>query len=287
MNFATSTSVDLTQAEKDLTVNFQEFPVKTHGQNLKRKSIFAQSSAGNDGLLLGVVGVNHPTLKYTEIMGYIVNELEKTGIAYKLRESVLQRSGVSMYQEYILDAPILGPDGSSLCPMLIVKASVIEVPLQLIAGTFRFVCENGVVTGEIVDKIRIVGNAGNDILRTSITGPLHTMVTDLQTKVKAAYAGLLTEPIKPYLFPILASIYLSAKVRRNILAEATTKNLITVSKDKPKIVDFEDATSWVHLTGNGSAWDLYNIMTKVATHSINNADSRLYHYNKISQVFGI
>jgi hypothetical protein len=219
------------------------------------------------------------------LIKWLIQDFEDAGLDYKLRDSVVMSKG-DLYQEYIFDRKVDTPDNSDMAPMALVKASYVDVPLEVFFGTYRFVCSNGVIVGETINKIRVAPNTQN-LLQSSIKDEIKTRLSEF-SEVSNLYKKLEDESFNPYLDLYLAEVYLSAGYKKAVLHELEKNGNIEVLKDKLRNPDFQgDVSKLYNVLDEITAWEFYNIVTNILTMKARSVGARSSVYHTASKIFGI
>lgn len=239
------------------------------------------------GQLLGTVGKKKPIIEYSDIVEWLTSEFDETGIDYKIRENLITNKG-DLYQEYVFDRDVTAPDGNNISAMVIVRGSYTGLPLQVQFGTFRFVCSNGVVTGNTIERIKVDGRSGLDILNSSIKDMIHTKFDQFKT-VALKYEEL--EDTVNTVFTLktfLESAVIPMLMKKNVMYLLRDMGDINLTVKKLKSENLTGAIdSLFEVVNEINDWYLYNTMTQYATHQINSLSGRQLNYKAISDFFGI
>jgi len=246
---------------------------------VKRTDALDRASEG-----LGVVKSTRPHLPFPMIMDWMTRELDAANLAYKLKESMVTKKG-EMYQEYIFDKNLDTPDGEGIAPMMIVKGSYVDTPMEAFFGTYRFTCANGVIVGETISKITVKPNV-MDLIQTSITDDL-AMKIDQFAKVQDLYHNLQAEDFQPYLFTLFSDMYVGAKMKKEILNMLIADGNVRVTQEKIRSADLERPEELMDIVNSITAWEFYNIATQVATRHSRSVQTRMRNYSRISKDFRI
>ena len=239
----------------------------------------------DENIDLGLVKKSRPEIKHNDLIKWMIQDFEDAGLDYKLRDSVVMSKG-DLYQEYIFDKKVDTPDDSDMAPMALVKASYVDVPLEIFFGTYRFVCSNGVIVGETIDKIRISANTQN-LLQSSIKDEIKVRLGDF-SEVSNLYNELQDETFNPYFELYLAETYLSAGYKKAVLQELEKNGNVEVLKEKLKNPDFQgDVTQLYNVLNEIDAWQFYNIVTNILTMKARSVGARSNVYHVASRIFGI
>lgn len=235
---------------------------------------------------LGIIPKNRPVLPYGDVMDWACAEFDNSGYDYKLRESTITAKG-DLYQEYIFDMPIDSPDGNQISPLAILKSSYTGTPLEILMGTYRFVCSNGVISGETIGKVRVTARNGGEFLGSSIRDDL-SYKFDKFKAVGDKYKALEQQSFTPFLLEFLSSEVIPMLMKKNVMYMLRDDGDIELTVEKLKSENLTGAIDQLYnIVQEKSAWYLYNVMTRYATHTERSVNSRLKNYEAISEFFGI
>ena len=236
--------------------------------------------------VLGIVGKKCPIILYEDIMNWLGEEFEKINVPFKLRENMITKNG-DMYQEYVFDYDVPAPDDQNINAMLLVRGSYTGMPLVIEFGTYRFVCSNGVTVGDTIERMKIDGRNGVDILGTSITDQLHYKFGKF-TEVAGKYSGLNDIEFDPYVFQLLQSEVLPILMKKNVMYLLQEEGSIELTVEKLKSENLTGAVEELYnIVKDETAWHLYNLMTQYVTHNVRSLNGRQAQYQAISQFFEI
>lgn len=239
-----------------------------------------------DTIPLGIISKKKNLIPYGGLMDWTTGEFDNLNLDYKLRESVITKTG-DLYQEYVFDHDVPSPDGNSMTAMAILKASYTGTPFHLMFGTYRFVCRNGVIVGETVGNIKIRSNAGSDFLKTSLVDDLHFKL-DRYKQVVGKYSTINNEAMSVHLLDFLQTEYIPAMMRKAVIYALRDEGSIELTVDKLKKEHLENAVpSLLNVVKDQSMFYLYNLATAYATHEARSVNARNNHYQAISKYFEI
>ena len=236
--------------------------------------------------IIGLVSKKRPNIHYTEIMDWLVDELNNLGHNYKLRESVLDKSW-NFHQEYVIDADVDAPDGENISPIVFVKASYIGTPMQMEFGTFRYTCSNGAKVGNIIDNIKVSAKEARDLMRHTIRDEIRASLNKFDL-VGKQYKELSDSDWNPYLESFILSETIPIMIRKGVLEFLAETGDVNLTVDKLKSSDLKEmGTELYNVVSDQSAWYLYNVITQIATHKSRGASSRKSKFKAVSEFFEI
>ena len=73
---------------------------------------------------LGIISKKRNLLPFSQIMDWVVNEFDRSGVSFKLKSSSLSKKS-DLFQDYVFDTKLDTPDGLEISPRAIVKASYV------------------------------------------------------------------------------------------------------------------------------------------------------------------
>lgn len=296
--------ITLEQAKANVSFPTYQEGILTDETGTKiRKSAIFRTDCGeqqNERRLLGEISGARKTVPYAQITEWINETLAKTGIEYKILDSVVHGVSNSMEQRYLFDMDLNNPDSYHLSPMLIVKSSYVESPLSLELGTFRFICSNGaVVSTDYYEKKTFTAKKLEDFGSLSVDDHIRRGL-DRIVAISNRYQELANEDWKTYLSQLLTSYEVNVEFKKNlvkylnqtegslnILTSATLKNedfLAAQLKDGVFVANNREILS-ISEGWEKSAWELYNDTTYLASHQSSSIRIRDRDYRSISNIF--
>lgn len=272
------------------------------GLSVRRNAVFRTDAGenGNEKRLLGLVPDNRPVIPYSEVTDWFTDELDKTGINYKIIDSVVHGKNCSMQQRYVLDLEIGNPDGYKLSPMLVLESSYTGVPVSYEMGVFRFICSNGAaVSKEIFERQIISARRLNDFGRVTIGDGIRRGL-DKIVALKDTYQRLDNEFWTDYFETFLSSEKVDVEFKKHLISYLSSEGTVTPLVDKTlKNCDFlgsyilngvlntreDESILSIDTNKNKSGWDFYNDLTYIASHESSSLTIRDRTFRMISNVF--
>lgn len=286
-SFADTQSIDLVEAREEIDFPIQReklFSDQTHSD--PHRDVIVRFDEDGNTLPLGIVGKRRPLIQYGEIMDWLVNEFDQADIGYKLRENLITSKG-DLYQEYIFDYPVESPDGSEMVPLALVRGSHVNMPLSVEFGTYRFVCSNGVVVGDTIQRLMIDGRSGLDFLESSVVDDLH-MRFDKFATVSDKYKALHDTAFTPFILEFLQSQVVPMLMKKNVMYMMQEDGNIELTVEKLKSENLAGPLDELYnVLQEQTAWYMYNTMTAYVTHKVRSLNGRQQQYRSISQFFGV
>ena len=255
-------------------------------------------SVGRDSVIrqdtmetLGIISKRRGELPYSTIMDWMVGEFENTNFDFKLKESLITNKG-DMYQQYLFDIDTDNPDKEDISPMVIAKASYIGKPLEMMFGTYRFVCSNGAIVGNTIDSISISGREISDLMSNSVRDEI-SMNFDGMRRVSAKYRELENTPYEGIVNQMITDRKFPTGLKKRALYNLVDDGTLVLNLEeddvKLKGEHFETANpeTLYSTVSPKSAWSFYNNLTEISTHSSRSVSSRTHSGMAISRLFGI
>lgn len=239
----------------------------------------------------GLVATNRPLLHHKDLLEWINGGMQKSGVNYKVIDNVVDNRG-DLFQQYLLDTTIDTPDGQDISPMMILKASYIGKPLELMTGTYRFVCSNGAVVGNTIESYSVKPNELSGLLTRSIEGEVTRSVTNMN-RVSQRYSALANESMSDYLGPLIGNRKLATGIRKEVLYSLESSGHVQLPLEEDEIeingetLNHSDPTTLFTLVNDDSGWHLYNLCTQLASHTTRTASSRNRADRQVAEVFRV
>lgn len=295
MNFQNVVGLDINQTKRDLSFSVNLESVLTEQDDrISKNAVTRFTSEGKK--VLGLVSPKRQIILYSEMMDWVVGELDHVGVEYKLKESTLLKKTDNLFQQYIFDSPITNPDGLEISPMIILKGSHVAVPMKIDIGTYRFVCSNGALVGNTIKSISLKANDLDGLMRRSLRDEISAGI-DSMRKISARYTELAGEDMIEYMMKIFNSPFVPVALKKSMadfwVGDGTLASLSNKTLKNEDFISLKADGSFINSSNNGifeisnkkSAWHLYNDTTDVATHTSRNELTRNHFYNVVSDVF--
>lgn len=297
MSFNQVGGLDLEEARRLISFPVKLEKVYTQEEDRVKKNAVTRFTLEEGKRILGLVSPKRKVIPYSEMMGWVVDELQEVGVDFKLLESTLTSSADNLFQQYLFDTNIDNPDGLEISPMIVMKGSYVSTPLRIDIGTYRFVCANGALVGNTIKTIVLKANDLNGLMR-------HTLREDISAGIEAMksishrYAELAREDMETYMLGMLTSSKVPVSLKKAMFefweSDGTLLKLTDkVLKNDSFLALEADGDILRTMTGENiaeiqekkSAWTLYNDATEIATHSAKNVVTQNIFFNSISDVF--
>jgi len=133
---------------KGLEIKREDLVSAENGFISKYQMVLVKSSSQNEYTNYGEVLRNRPFIKYSDAVNWLNGQISQITLPIKLKTSSLEGNGKALFQQYLFNQEIKAPDGLSIYPSLIFRASVIgpRPALEVHFGAYRVICENGLIT---------------------------------------------------------------------------------------------------------------------------------------------
>ena len=297
MTFDSVPALDLVKAREK--VSFAVTRETQISENSKFISGFNRLSVSdpqtpNKIIPIGEVSVNRPFLPYGEIMDWIVGDLQKIGVPFKLITNVVGKKNYGMYQEYIFDQEVAPPDGEGISPMVLVHASYTKgSPLSIYLGTYRFVCSNGAIIS-VGGKTGISVNSRNrgDLSSRGLHDDFKDAL-DHYSEVSKFYAKLSVVPLSDTVQDIFTPKLIPFCMRKKVLGQLESMGAVSLNieadkndGEKFKALKEDDLLKpdTVSVNTGISTWDVYNRFTSIGS-KLSSSDRVVIAGKSINRVF--
>lgn len=235
---------------------------------------------------IGIVSKKRPLIPYSEIMDWMIDEFNNSGVDYKLRESVVTKKG-DLHQEYLFNREIETPDDTDMSPLAIVRGSYIGKPFQVDFGTYRFTCANGVIVGETIQSVIVSARESRDLLTMSLREHIHEAF-DKFSKVEDKYNRLQTLEMSPLLVEMMTSEIIPLMIKKTLLQALSDEGSVELLVDKIKRYHLEENLDDLYkVLQEKTAWDLYNMVTNIVSHRSRSVNGRTVQSQAVSEFFQI
>lgn len=245
--------------------------------------------------LLGTINAGRPLQDHAKTMEWWINQLENTGVPYKLKTSVLNEENLDLYQEYVFDRDVKSPDGELISSMLILRSSLVHNPLSALGATLRYICSNGAYVGRTVGKIVLKPNQMTDFAKLVLHAEVNKLL-DSYSRTELFYQTLAEMDLEANLQALFGDPKLPAKLKKSILEKLEVEEVLTVLSEKEpkegssaagalKSEDFENIVESVTFHKNTDLWNVYNTATNLGTFIPRTEQARMHAYNQIDRAF--
>ena len=271
----------------DFTTREEEVISEKTSTHIQKKVIIREDT----NTPLGLVPMERVNIHYKEILKFVSDALIEANISYKIIDSTVDQKG-NLFQQYLLDMEIEAPDEHRINPLLILKASYINKPFEVMFGTYRFVCSNGAIVGNTIDQIECRWDEVKDLLGRSLVDEIRSRILDLE-KVTKAYGKLSNSSIDEFLEDFVAKKTISSTIRINVLDKLEEENIISIPLKAQDIMLSKDIINTASpdlifaIENNVDGWYFYNVATAAATHLTKTAKARDKANRAVSKVFGV
>lgn len=288
----------------DSAVGLNKSSVRTEiGFPIYRENLISEDheiGAGKDSVIrihedgdmetLGIISKRRGDMSYPEMMDWMTSEFDGSGFDYKLIESVVDKKG-NLFQQYLFNIDMDTPDGQYISPMVIAKASYVQKPLEILFGTYRFVCSNGAIVGNTVESINIKSRELNDLSRLGLRSDMQRSM-DGMVRVSEKYKELSQTPFTEYLDDFIVSDEIPTGLKKDVLYGMEDSRVIQLNLEDNHRLKSEDfktrhPNALYTVTDPISGWDLYNRLTEVSTHNSRGVGSQTKNHKAVSQLLGV
>lgn len=269
--------------------NFQ-FPVLRerlllkNGQDTKLDALYR----GDTGAPLSVVSPKYVVTPHKEANDFIETMLTNEGINYEIGHTSIVKGGGRFLREFrfpdlafttgaINNTALDGGKLDQYVPTIIARNSYDRSStLDFTYGGFRVVCSNGLVIGDILQRISIKHNVAPDYKKIA-NGFVMNMEKTIEG-FKSNYNRLNSESANAYLNVLMLQ---TLSIRTAQVVEGLSKGLLTLEYDADGNVTGVVANPLL------SAYALFQLATDACSHSVRKFHRSLQLLQKVSSVFGV
>jgi hypothetical protein len=225
-------------------------------------------------------------LKYEDVVQFVINELDKTGVTWKFKNSVITKNG-GLHAEVLFDYAVANPDDKDLSALAIIKSDLTSLPLQVKFGTYRYVCMNGVTVGDTISDVLIRPKLAHEMLDMSLQDQFSRAFAAFET-VGLKYKSLLDAPLSLALRDFLTDVETPFTLKKMALKQLEKDSVIRMVP-KTKLADIRDnpLDTYTLVADTGTKWTLYNALTSSATWLTDSLSARTRQYGMISAAMGV
>jgi hypothetical protein len=303
VSWADVKELDIAEAKKACSFEVCREDMLSKGNNLESKfKLVSVKPPGEDEFVrLGEVSQNRPFIRYPEAVDWLNEQLAGVGSDYKLFRAEIERKTRALSHQYIFNNEIAAPDGHSIAPMVVLRASYLgwRPAMELHLGTYRFICSNGAILGAGgLESIRVNCHNWTELGKVGIADKFRNALDNLQD-ISAMYANL----DKVYLSERFKEIF-SAKpfpiaLRKKVLAVLEKEGKVEIAKEsdrkkepplKAVLLDeadlkIENIVASVQVAEDIPLWDVYNTFTNTVTMNSNHSAKFITDSQRINRVF--
>ncbi len=288
MSFSELPKLELTKERKK--INFEIRRERLKSADSEKESRLDAVIDASSGDLLGTVPHDRPQVSFGELMDFITNQLSTAAIPFKIKDNTILPEKAQLYQTYVFDREIVGPDGSKLVPMLIARGSYLGKLFEGKFGTYRFVCMNGVTVGQTIASISLGANQAPEMSRISLENQLKLSL-DRFDRVSEGYSKLGDQRLSDSLKDLVNNENVARTIKKGVLETLTQQGFISLLDKEGKVrfsVLEEDGPEGVYkVEREGTAWDLFNSATNYLSFQSRSLGSMVRGYDSVSALFGV
>ena len=247
------------------------------------------------GGLLGTINAGRPLQNHQDTMAWWINQLDTSGVPYKLKTSVLDEKNADLYQEYVFDRDVKSPDGELMSSMLILRSSLIHNPLSALGATLRYICSNGAYVGRTVGKIVLRPHQMTDFAKLVVHSEVNRLL-DSYNRTELFYQSLAEMDLEANLQALFGDPKLPSKLKKSVLEKLESEEVLTILSEKEpkegssaastlKNEDFENIVESVTFHKPTDLWSVYNNFTNSSTFQPRTEQARMHQYNQVDRAF--
>jgi len=272
-----------------------------NGLSSKFKLISCKMPGDKDFTRLGEVNANRPFIPYPDAMDWVNTQLDAVDVDYKLFRSEIETKSKALFQQYMLGVEVNAPDGKSISPMLIMRASYNgwRPALELHVGTYRFVCSNGaIVQAGGVSGFRMNCHNWSRLQQTGISAQIAKVLDDLEN-ISAMYRDLDKVSLSERYKDIFSVKAFSLSLRKRVLAALEKDGKVEITKEiegkkepplKAVLLEEPDLkpeyiSTSVNVVDDTQLWDVYNLFTNSASLESPHSAKFITDSQRINKVF--
>lgn len=241
----------------------------------------------DSGEIMGTISHDRRHVSYGELMGFITEQLESATLPFKLKDNVLTEKG-ELFQTYVFDQTIKGPDGSVLDPMFIVRSSYLHKLLDGKFGTYRFVCKNGVTVGNTISGISISSQQAGELARMSLRDQFELSFERFD-RVMDSYKKMADVSLEKSLKELVTSERAPNIIKKGAIETLAQQGFITLvdkeGKIRMSVLEEEGPAAVYHIAKPGTRWDLYNGITDYLSHQSRSINAMMRGFDITSALF--
>ena len=256
----------------------------SNGQDTKMDDLYR----GDDGTFLASVSPKYIVTTHKQANDFIETMLSKQGIKYEVGHTSVATRGNKFFREFrfpdmkfvpgsVGNTALDGGKADEYCPTIIARNSYDRSStLDFYYGGFRYICSNGMVIGDIIQRIAIKHNVEPNY--KIIADGFLSRIEQTIEGFKVTYDKLNSEPADVYLQILIMETF---SKQAALAAQALSQGLIDLQ------VDSDGKIVGVTASKQLSAYALMQIATNVATHSVRKFHRSLAMQRQVSNVFGV
>jgi hypothetical protein len=295
--------LDISEAKKACSFEVKREDMFSEENNLqsKFKMVSVKMPDENEFIRLGEVNQNRPFIPYPEAVDWVNEQLQNVGQDYKLFRATVEEKTKALFHQYIFKNEITSPDGHSIAPMVVLRASYRgwRPALELWLGTYRFVCSNGAIMGAGgMESIRVNSHNWTDLGKAGIADRFINALDNLQD-ISAMYSNLDKVNLSDKYKELFSSKAFSIAIRKKVLAALEQEGKVEITKEsdrknepplKSVLLDeadlkIENIVASVQIAEDVPLWDVYNVFTNTVTTNSNHSAKFITDSQRVNRVF--
>jgi hypothetical protein len=307
VSWADVKEIDIADAKKHCAFDVRREDMFSDENNLqsKFKMVSVKTEDDSEFVRLGEVNQNRPFIPYPEAVDWVNEQLSTvattTGTDYKLFREGIEEKTRALFHQYIFNNEISSPDGHSIAPMVILRASYQgwRPAMELHLGTYRFICSNGAIMGAGgMESIRVNCHNWTDLGKAGIADRFMNALNNLQD-ISTMYASLDKISLSEKYKEIFSAKSFPISLRKKVLGvlEKDGKVEITKESDRKKepllksvLLDeadlkIENIVASVRVADDTSLWDVYNTFTNNVTMNSTHSAKFITDSQRVNNIF--
>jgi len=295
--------LDIAEAKKACSFEVRREDMFSDENNLqsKYKMVSVKMPDDEEFVRLGEVSPNRPFIPYPDAVDWVNEQLSGAGSDYKLFRSMIEEKTKALYQQYIFKNEIVSPDGHSIAPLVILRASYQgwRPPMEIHLGSYRFVCDNGAIMGAGgMESIRVNCHNWTELGKQGIADRLSHALDSLQD-IADMYSNLDKVQLSERFKELFSAKPFSIALRKKVLASLEKEGKVEILKESDKKKDpplkstlldetdlkIENIVSAIQVVEDVPLWDVYNVFTNTVTSNSTQSAKFITDSQRIQKVF--
>jgi len=289
VSWADVKELDIAEAKKACAFEVRREDLLSNENNLKSKFklVSVKMPGEEDFTRLGEVNQNRPFIPYSEAVDWVNEQLSSVGSDYKLFRAAIEEKTKALFHQYIFKDEVASPDGHSIAPSVCFRASYQgwRPALEILFGTYRFVCDNGAIVGFGDNgSIRVNSHNWTTYTKTGIADKFRDAFGRLQD-ISKLYHDLDKVTLSEKYADVFSSKAFSVALRKKVLSMLEMDGKVVITKESEKKDDLllktklleeadfkiENIASAIQVSEDVPLWDVYNAFTRTVSTAANSA----------------
>jgi len=303
VSWADVKEVGIAEARKACSFEVRREDMFSDENNLqsKFKMVSVKMPDEDEFIRLGEVNENRPFIPYPEAVDWVNEQLTNVGSDYKLFRAAIEQKTKALFHQYIFKNEIASPDGHSIAPMVILRASYQgwRPAMELHFGSYRYVCDNGAIMGAGgLESIRVNCHNWTNFGKFGIADRFVHALDNLND-ISTMYANLDKVSLSERYKDLFSSKSFSIALRKKVLAPLEQEGKIAITKEsdrkketplKAVLLDeadlkIENIVASVQVAEDIPLWDVYNTFTNTVSTTSGHSAKFITDSQRVNKVF--